>query len=85
MFPSNYVSLSKHAWVKALYDFDGVDQQDLSFKKGDEIFVVGSAGSFWWIGVLQKKFGRIPYNYVEDIKADSDWVDLPREQSITIK
>lgn len=85
LFPSNYVSLLKHAWVRALYDFDGVDAQDLPFKKGDQIFIVGSAGSFWWIGLLQKKMGRIPYNYVEDMTADSDWIDLPREQSMMIK
>ncbi|KAG9044892.1 Intersectin 1 (SH3 domain protein) [Serendipita sp. 407] len=64
--------------VRALWDFVGTAQEDLSFKAGDIIQVYGpsSSSTWWWHGFIQGKgIGTFPYNFVEPLEdefADSE-------------
>lgn len=55
---------------KALYDFQGQEPGDLSFRAGDRVVVVEESPGGWWRGRLEKKEkpggvveGSFPYNY----------------------
>ncbi|XP_025077831.1 tyrosine-protein kinase Yes-like [Pomacea canaliculata] len=53
--------------VLAMYDFDGINNDDLSFKKGDRLKLESNnQEGDWWIAVNQRtgKKGYIPCNYV---------------------
>eukprot|EP01132_Coremiostelium_polycephalum_P006675 gene6675-8257_t len=49
---------------EALYDFEGLDSTELSFKKGDIITFTKTTGE-WFEGELNGKRGLVPCNYVE--------------------
>ncbi|CAJ0923502.1 10056_t:CDS:2 [Entrophospora sp. SA101] len=54
--------------VTALYDFEGKETTDLSFKKGDIIEVIekGDGANDWWVGKIGSKIGEFPGNYVRE-------------------
>ncbi|KAI5843436.1 hypothetical protein DFP73DRAFT_606610 [Morchella snyderi] len=54
-------------WARALYDFDGQDTGDLSFREGERILVVRKTESVddWWEGELNGRKGQFPANYTE--------------------
>ena len=49
---------------KAIFDYEGVDEDELSFSRGDEITIYEQCEDGWWTGELKGKFGVFPYNYV---------------------
>lgn len=51
---------------RAMYNFEGVQPGDLSFKKGDIITLIKSEGS-WWKGTINGVSGDFPSNYVQKI------------------
>ncbi|CAM9177401.1 unnamed protein product [Lampetra fluviatilis] len=54
--------------VRALYDFDGKDTEDLAFRRGETLTVVaaGPAQGQWWTAANERgRVGQIPMNYVE--------------------
>ncbi|KAF8965174.1 hypothetical protein BGZ46_000629 [Entomortierella lignicola] len=53
--------------VTALYDFDGEQAADLSFKKGDIITVISKTPSRndWWAGRCNGREGSFPANYTQ--------------------
>ena len=52
--------------VKALYDFQGQDESELTFYAGDVITLIeGKEGEDWWTGELNGQRGLMPSNYVE--------------------
>nr|XP_032831167.1 SH3 domain-containing protein 19-like isoform X1 [Petromyzon marinus] len=53
--------------VKALYDFFGEDVEELSFKTGDVLTILGAEGLEWLKGELNGKVGIFPKNYVTEI------------------
>jgi amphiphysin len=57
-------------FVRAIYDFNSEDSDDLSFKMGDLIEVLDSSDQYgWWIGKSkQGKTGNFPSNYVMENK-----------------
>lgn len=62
---SNFV-----AKARALYSYESIRKDDLSFNEGDTIFVVNKRPSGWWLGELNGKTGLIPSNYVEELPFD---------------
>ncbi|XP_076995937.1 SH3 domain-containing protein 19 isoform X3 [Tamandua tetradactyla] len=51
--------------AKALYDFRGENEDELSFKAGDIITELESVGDDWMSGELMGKSGIFPKNYVQ--------------------
>lgn len=54
--------------MKALYDFTGEDDDDLSFKEGDTVHIIKQCEDGWAQGIKNGKLGYVPYAYFEDIK-----------------
>ncbi|KAI9760160.1 MAG: hypothetical protein M1835_000224 [Candelina submexicana] len=54
-------------YVTALYDFDGQNEGDLSFREGDKIRVTKKTASSedWWKGELRGVEGSFPANYCQ--------------------
>lgn len=53
--------------VKALFDFQATDADELTFRKGDIIAVQESVYKDWWKGSLRGQTGIFPLNYVEKL------------------
>ena len=64
--------------VRALFDFQATDPDELTFRKGDVIAVLESVFKDWWKGLLRGKTGIFPLNYVEKL-ADPTPEELQRE------
>lgn len=64
--------------VRALYDFQATDPDELTFSKGDIIAVLESVYKDWWKGLLRGQTGIFPLNYVEKL-ADPSPEELQRE------
>ncbi|KAK9492022.1 hypothetical protein V1508DRAFT_420243 [Lipomyces doorenjongii] len=66
--------------VRALYDLTTTEPGELSFRKGDVIFVLESVYPNWWRGSLRGEVGIFPLNYVipmpdpspEDARQEAD-------------
>lgn len=54
-------------YVVALYDFEGLNPDDLRFKEGDKIRILKKTESTqdWWEGELKGTKGQFPANYCE--------------------
>ncbi|XP_046562726.1 tyrosine-protein kinase SRK2-like [Haliotis rubra] len=72
----------------AMYDFDGINEDDLSFKKGDRLEIdETSQNSDWWIATSVKTGhqGYIPSNYVckddDSPQAQDWWFNFDRKDS----
>jgi signal transducing adaptor molecule len=64
--------------VRALFDFQATDPDELTFRKGDVIAVLESVYKDWWKGMLRGQTGIFPLNYVEKL-ADPTPDELQRE------
>ncbi|TVY48095.1 Class E vacuolar protein-sorting machinery protein [Lachnellula occidentalis] len=64
--------------VRALFDFQATDPDELTFRKGDVIAVLESVYKDWWKGFLRGQTGIFPLNYVEKL-ADPTPDELQRE------
>lgn len=51
---------------KALFDFTGQNDDEISFKTGDIIAVIDEIDKGWWLGEVHSKRGIFPVNYTED-------------------
>ncbi|KAF2171708.1 hypothetical protein M409DRAFT_63321 [Zasmidium cellare ATCC 36951] len=65
--PVKRIPSQQGQFVTALYDFDGQNDGDLSFREGDKIRVVKRTESTddWWEGELRGRMGSFPANYVQ--------------------
>lgn len=54
--------------VKARFNFQQTNEDELSFSKGDIIQVTRQEEGGWWEGALNSKTGWFPSNYVKEIK-----------------
>jgi len=53
---------------RALYDYDAVEVDELTFREGDIISLTKKVDPEWWEGQLNGKIGMFPANYVEEIR-----------------
>ncbi|XP_072208194.1 GRB2-related adapter protein 2 [Excalfactoria chinensis] len=54
-------------WVRALYDFDAMEHDELGFRSGDIVEVLDSSNPSWWKGRLRGELGLFPANYVTPV------------------
>lgn len=54
--------------VKARFNFQQTNEDELSFNKGDIINVTRTEEGGWWEGSLNGKAGWFPSNYVREVK-----------------
>lgn len=54
--------------VQAEYSFQGENNDELRFKKGDIITVTQREDGGWWEGTLGEVTGWFPSNYVKEYK-----------------
>ncbi|XP_018410550.1 PREDICTED: rho guanine nucleotide exchange factor 6 isoform X2 [Nanorana parkeri] len=59
---------SSHLIVKAKFDFKQQNEDELSFCKGDTLYVTRVEDGGWWEGALNGKTGWFPSNYVKELK-----------------
>lgn len=57
--------------VQAEYSFQGENNDELQFKKGDIITVTQREDGGWWEGTLNEVTGWFPSNYVKEFKGMS--------------
>ncbi|KAL5015656.1 hypothetical protein ScPMuIL_005245 [Solemya velum] len=74
--------------VRALYDFEAINEDDLSFKKGDRMHVEESSKNCdWWVAIhiRTSKQGYIPSNYVtrddNSPQAQDWWCKVDRREA----
>ncbi|CAO3610405.1 unnamed protein product [Cunninghamella echinulata] len=74
--PPNYSTVTNNTEsVEALYDFQGPNPEDLSFKQGDIIEIKEKVNADWWRGSLNGRIGLFPSNYVKIISTN-----IPKEK-----
>lgn len=76
IFNSNERSLHSEEKVKvclvtALYQFDGEEEGDLSFKVGDEIRVLSRINKDWLFGECKNRRGQFPVSFVKQKQSDN--------------
>lgn len=54
--------------ARALYNFIGQSPRELTFRRGDLIFVRRQVDKNWYEGEHNAMLGLFPFNYVEVIK-----------------
>ncbi|XP_051751898.1 GRB2-related adapter protein 2b [Ctenopharyngodon idella] len=53
--------------VRAMYDFNAEDADELNFHAGDIIEVLDQSDRFWWKGLLRGRTGLFPVNYTNPV------------------
>ena len=67
--------------VRAHYDFNAREPDELEFNKGDTITVLEQLGD-WWLGQINSRQGQFPATYVTQISA---WLVITNQRDHLIK
>lgn len=70
VFVGMYLFVEPRLVARALYNFVGQTARELTFRKGDLIYVRRQVDKNWYEGELNAMVGLFPTNYVE---ASSFW------------
>lgn len=72
--------------VRAKFNFQQTNEDELSFTKGDVIHVTRVEDGGWWEGSLGSRTGWFPSNYVREVKPSGEWggpqLFLPEERGV---
>ncbi|GAB0176842.1 neutrophil cytosol factor 4 [Grus japonensis] len=68
-----------NVYMKALFDFSGTNKLELSFKKGDLIYLLSRVNKDWLEGTVDNATGIFPCAFVKIIK------DLPQQEETVNK
>jgi hypothetical protein len=60
--------------VRAKFNFQQTNEDELSFTKGDVIHVTRVEEGGWWEGTHNGRTGWFPSNYVREIKPSGKWL-----------
>lgn len=60
--------------VKARFNFQQTNEDELCFNKGDIIQVTRQEDGGWWEGTINGKTGWFPSNYVKEIKGSGEFL-----------
>merc|ERR1719322_921646 len=71
----------------ALYDYDARTADDLSFKKGEQLFILNSTEGDWWEArsLASQKTGYIPSNYVAPTARAEGKDDAPSKRAPVVR
>jgi hypothetical protein len=63
--PPKKIGSFQAEYVTAMYDFDGLNAGDLTFREGERIRVIKKTDSShdWWEGEVRGQKGSFPANY----------------------
>lgn len=62
--------------VRAKFNFQQTNEDELSFTKGDVIHVTRVEEGGWWEGTHSGRTGWFPSNYVREIKPSGEWLNF---------
>nr|XP_057937097.1 rho guanine nucleotide exchange factor 7a isoform X3 [Doryrhamphus excisus] len=71
----------QHLLVKARFNFQQTNEDELTFSKGDIIGVTRQEDGGWWEGTLNGRTGWFPSNYVRELKGSDKQVS-PRSGTL---
>ncbi|XP_063985824.1 signal transducing adapter molecule 1 isoform X1 [Diachasmimorpha longicaudata] len=79
LYPSVNASMTSNIFekrkVRALYDFEAAEDNELSFAAGDIIHILDDSDANWWKGVRGKMEGLFPVNFVTaDLSVEPDHI-----------
>ena len=72
--PSKYVTEITYPIHAAVFDYESRTDNNLSFKKGDLLYIINTDDKDWWFARSKDsgKEGYVPSNYLTSSIADSD-------------